>query len=189
MLDSLKALNAYLKLPSTRSQYGTAGGGSAPHLGAELYRAGVGFESVHIPYKGGAPALMGLVAGDTTFMVAVTPEAMPLVKSGKLKALAVTSLQRLPDMPNLPTVSEAAIPGYELIWGFGFVAPKGTPKEIVNRLNGAFNRALADPEVATKLKGMGYVVAGGEPSGLTNLMRKDRIRYKQMIDRLNISPD
>jgi tripartite-type tricarboxylate transporter receptor subunit TctC len=188
-INTLKEFNEHAKKAGGNNFYASAGSGSAPHLGAELYRAGVGFDAVHIPFKGGAPALTSLAAGETTFMVAVTPEGMPLVQAGKLKALAVTTQQRLPAYPNLPTVSEAAIPGYELVWGFGFVAPKGTPAAIITQLNKAFNQALKDPHVAERLQGMGYELVGGQPARLPELMNKDRVKWKKIIDELGIEPN
>lgn len=188
-INSVKELNAYLKDPKEAISYASSGAGSAPHLGAELYRSGVGFDAVHVPYRGGVPALTGLVGGETNFMIAVTPEAQPLMEGGKLKALAVTTLERLPSYPDIPTVAESGIPDYELIWGFGFVAPKGTPSAIIDRLNVSFNKALKDPQVITRLNGLGYEIVGGTPADLSNLMDNDREKWGKIAKEINLTVD
>lgn len=188
-IDNIEDFHKHLKQNSGKLSYASSGAGSAPHLGAELYRAALGFDAVHVPYRGGAPALTGLAAGDTDFMVAVTPEAKPLLEGNKLKALAVTTQQRLPAYPNVPTVSESGIPNYELIWGFGFVAPKGTPAPVVDRLNKAFNKALQEPDVVARLQGMGYEIVGGEAAKLTEVMENDRVKWGKIVKDLNITAD
>lgn len=188
-VDNIQQFNEYVKRPGVQVNYASSGIGTAPHLAAEQYRASLGFDATHVPYKGGAPALVGLVGKETTFMIAVSPEAMPLVKHGKLKALAVTTLERLKEYPQLPTLAESGVPGFEMLWGYGFVAPKGTPRDIVAKLNAAFNGALKDPEVSEKLNTLGFEIAGGDGARMAQMMRGDRGKWKKLIDELGITSD
>ena len=184
--DSLAELNALLKRDPARRTYASVGNGSPSHLGAELYKRVVGVDLAQVPYKGGSAALQNLVSGQPTFMIAAMPDTMPLVKSGQLKTLAVTTKERLKDYPNLPTVSESVFPDYELIAWYGILAPAGVPDAIVQRLNFALNDALKDPEIAGKFKAMGFDLVGGPPSTLGNLMRSETTKWKQVIDAANI---
>ena len=141
---TMQELTAYLKSKPNQSNYATAGNGSPGHLGTEMYKMMAGIEMSHIPYKGGAPALAGLAGGQTTMSIAILPESMALVNAGRLRALAITTPQRSPQFPNLPTVSESGVPGFELISWYGFVVRAGTPKNIVAILNDAFEFALKE---------------------------------------------
>lgn len=183
----LKGFNDYLKGPGGPFSYASAGSGSPSHLGGELYKRSLGVDLVHVPYKGGAPALTDLVGGQTTFMLAVVPEAMPLVKEGRLRALAVTSAQRLPAYPDLPTAAEAGMPGYALIAWYGILAPAGTPAPIVARLNAAFNKALQDEAIRTRMTEMGFVVDGGAPEALAERIRVESAKLKALIEQAGIS--
>src|SRR3546814_729081 len=122
-------------------------------------------------------------------MFAILPESMPLVKSGQLRALAVTTSKRLPAYPDLPTVAESGVPGYELIGWYGFLAPDGTPPAIVGKLNAAFNNALNDAEVHKRLAGLGFEIEGGSPQRLADLMRSEAVKWKQVIDEAGIKLD
>jgi tripartite-type tricarboxylate transporter receptor subunit TctC len=186
-VNTLQELNAYLK--ATPSTYASSGNGTPAHLGGELYKKMAGVNVVHIPYKGGAPALTDLVGGQTTYMIAILPESMPMVKSGQLKALAVTTKERLAAYPDLPTVSESGIPGYELIGWYGFLAPSGTPDAIMTKLNKAFDTALQDPSIASKFTAMGFEVVGGPANKLTDLMKTETVKWKKVIDDANIRID
>ncbi|OZI36970.1 ABC transporter substrate-binding protein [Bordetella genomosp. 10] len=186
---TLKELNAMLKGPGGPFSYASAGNGTPSHLGGELYKRALGAPLVHVPYKGGAPALTDLVGGQTTFMIAVMPEAMPLVKDGKLRALAVTTRNRLPAYPDLPTVAEAAIPGYELVAWYGILAPAGTPPAIVSTLNKAFDKALKEPDVARKMQDMGFDITGGAPEVLSQRMKTETPVWKDVIEKAGIKMD
>ncbi|QHI98554.1 tripartite tricarboxylate transporter substrate binding protein [Xylophilus rhododendri] len=186
--DSLPELNALIKRDPTQASYASAGNGTPSHLGAELYKRTVGLDVSQIPYKGGAPALQDLVGGQTTFMIAVMPEAMPLVKDGQLKALAITTKNRLPELPNLPTVAET-VPGYELTAWYGILAAAGTPEPIVRKFNTVLNDALKDPVISAKFKTMGFDLLGGPPSALTQLMVSETPKWKQVIEAANIKVD
>jgi tripartite-type tricarboxylate transporter receptor subunit TctC len=168
--------------------YASAGSGTPAHLGGELFKRMTGTNATHIPYKGGAPALTDLAGGQTDYMIAIMPEAMPFVTSGRLRLLAVTTAKRLPAHPNVPTLAEF-VPGYELIGWYAFVAPKGTPQPILNKLNAAFNLALKDPAARSRMTGLGFEIEGGPAQRLTALMKTERVKWKQVIDEGGIKAD
>jgi tripartite-type tricarboxylate transporter receptor subunit TctC len=188
-VKTMAELTSYLRSRPGQEHYASAGSGTPAHLGGELYKKMAGVKVNHIPYKGGAPALTDLVAGQTTYMIAILPESMPLVKGGKLRALAVTTLNRLPAYPDLPTLAESGVPGYELIAWFGFLAPSKTPKEILDKLNKAFDDALQDREVNAKLTDMGFEVVGGPASRLSDLMKTESVKWKKVIQEAGVKAD
>ena len=185
-VKTVQELTDWLKGPGRTASYASSGAGTPAHLGGELYKWLTGTHATHVPYKGGAPALTDLVGGQTAYMFAILPEAMPLVKTGQLRALAVTTAKRLPAYPDIPTVTESGVPGYELIGWYGFLAPAGTPPAIIDTLNKAFNKGLQDPEARKKLQDLGFEVAGGPPQALSDLMRSESVKWKQVIDKADI---
>lgn len=188
-VKNVQELNALLKERSDKINYASAGNGTPAHLGGELYKQMTGTKARHIPYKGGAPALVDLASGQTDYMIGILPETMPLVQSGKLKALAVTTAERLPAWPDIPTVSEAGVPGYELIGWYGFLAPAGTPADVLKELNRAFDQALQDSETRGKLEKMGFQVVGGPAEKLSDLMRSESAKWKKVIDEVGVKVD
>jgi tripartite-type tricarboxylate transporter receptor subunit TctC len=185
-VKTVQELTAWLKGPGRTANYASSGAGTPAHLGGELYKWKTGATAAHVPYKGGAPALTELVGGQTAYMFAILPESMPLVKSGQLRALAVTTSQRLAAYPDIPTVAESGVPGYELIGWYGFLAPAHTPAPVIDTLNRAFNKALNDPQTRKKLADLGFEVAGGPPQRLADLMRTESVKWKEVIDRADI---
>ena len=135
-VKSVAELIAYAKANPGKLNYGSGGVGATPYLAVELLKSMAGFDAVHVPYKGGAPALADLVAGQLSFMIENVPGTLPFVKDGKLRALAITSRQRSALVPDLPTMIEAGVPGYEMIGWNGIFVPKGTGPKIVERLHG-----------------------------------------------------
>lgn len=187
-VKTMQELTAYLKAhPGT--SYASSGNGTPAHLGGELYKRMAGVKMNHVPYKGGAPALTDLIGGQTSVMFAILPEAMPFVKEGKLRALAVTTAKQTPNAPQMPTVAESGVPGYELVGWYAFLAPKATPQPIVTKLNKAFDDALQDKGVREKLTSMGFDIAGGSPQKLADTIRTETKKWKQVIDEANISLD
>jgi tripartite-type tricarboxylate transporter receptor subunit TctC len=187
-VKDMKDLMAYLKAhPGTN--YASSGNGTPAHLGAELFKKMTGLNMTHIPYKGGAPALTDLAGGQTSLMFGILPETMPLVQNGQLRALAVTTAKRLPNYPDMPTVAESGVPGYELIGWYAFLAPAGTPPAIVAKLNKAFNEALHNPADSKRLTDMGFEVAGGAPDKLTVLMVAETAKWKKVIDDAHVKVD
>ena len=168
--------------------YASAGNGTIQHIGGELLRGLAGIKARHVPYKGGSPAVMGVVGGETTFMMALLTEAMPLVKGGRLRALAVTTPQRLPALPDLPAVAEF-VPGFELESWSGFAVPAATPKDVVAKLNAAFDTALKEPAVRARLVESWYGVVGGPPSRLGDIIAKDTAALRKVIADSNMKVD
>jgi len=188
-VDTMQELAALMKRSRPPVNYASSVAGAPSHLGVEMFKDMTGTQATMIPYKGGMPALTDLVGGQTSFMFAILPEAMPLVEAGKLKALAVTTRQRLPSYPDLPTVAESGTPGYELIAWYGFVAPARTPPAIVSRLNAAFNQALERPEIRRKLEEMSFVVEGGPPGRLRDLMQSEIGKWARVVERAHVKLD
>ena len=149
------------KTPGTLT-YASAGTGSGIHLGSEYFASVAGIKLTHVPYKGSSPALTDLIGGHVGIYFSSLPPAVALVKEGKVRALAVTSAKRSPIFPDLPTVAEAALPGYEAVLHYGIVAPAGTPRPIIDKLNAALNAALATDEVRQRL-----AIEGAEPQPTT----------------------
>ena len=183
---TMQELTAYLKSKPNQSNYATAGNGSPGHLGTEMYKMMAGIEMSHIPYKGGAPALAGLAGGQTTMSIAILPESMALVNAGRLRALAITTPQRSPQFPNLPTVSESGVPGFELISWYGFVVRAGTPKNIVAILNDAFEFALKEATLNKGLVDMGFTVVGGKPKVLKDMMVSETAKWARVVEEAKI---
>jgi tripartite-type tricarboxylate transporter receptor subunit TctC len=185
-VKTMQELTAYLKSRPDKENYASAGNGTPGHLGSEMYKMLAGIEMAHIPYKGGAPALLSLASGQTTMSIAIVPESMALVNGGMLRPLAITTLERSPQFPNLPTVNESGIPGFELISWYGFVVRSDTPKEIVIKLNEAFDGALKDKVINKKLTDMGFEIVGGKPEVLSNLMRSESKKWGQVVNQAKI---
>ena len=188
-VKSMSELGAYLKSKPGAVSYASAGAGTPSHLGMEYYKAANGFDPVHVPYKGGAPALQELMGGQVQLMMALVPEAMPMVKGGRLRALAVTTPRRLAAYPDLPTVAEAGGKDFDMTFWYAFMAPAGTPPEIVNKLNQTINAILADKDVKAKLAEMSLDVVGGAPQKVTQLIIGDSAKWKKVIDDAGIKVD
>lgn len=156
--NSVRDLVAAAKANPGAMNFDSAGSGSSTHLSGEMFKMQAGIDVVHIPYKGTGEALTDVMAGRGDMMFAPSVSAMPFVRQGKLKALAVTTAKRAASLPDIPTVAEAGLPGYTFDSWFGILAPAGTPKEIVNALNAEIGKALAAPDVREKL-----AVQGAEP--------------------------
>ena len=180
-VKTMEELTAYLKSRPGKENYATAGNGAPGHLGSEMYKKMMGIDMAHIPYKGGAPALAALAGGQTTMSMAILPESMALVNAGRLRPLAITTLERSPQYPNLPSMHESGVPGFELISWYGFVVRADTPKEIVGKLNAAFDAALKDKSINKRLTEMGFDVVGGKPEVLANLMAAESKKWGQVV--------
>jgi tripartite-type tricarboxylate transporter receptor subunit TctC len=150
-ITSVKELIAAAKKSPGKLNYASAGTGSAPHFGAVLFRRVADVDLVHIPYKGGAPAVMSVVAGDTHVIFATPPSVLPMVRAGRLRALAVTSNDRSPLMPDIPGMAEAGLPEYGISFWYGFFVPAGTPPDIVKKLFETITAAMQRPEVKATL--------------------------------------
>ena len=188
-VKNMAELAAYLKSKPGQVSYASAGAGTPSHLGMEYYKKANGFDPVHVPYKGGAPALQEVMGGQVQLMMALVPEAMPLVKAGRLRALAVTTTKRLAAYPDVPTVAESGGKDFDMTFWYAFMAPAGTPAEIVTKLNQAIDAILAEKEVRAKLDELSLDVVGGAPSKVTDLIKSDSAKWKKVIDDAGIKVD
>ena len=160
---SVAELVAYAKANPGRLSYGSAGSGSLPHLATELFKAGTGTDLLHVPYKGGGPMVTDLLGGSVQVVIGDQANLMPHVRSGKLRALAVASPKRSPLYPDLPTIAEAGVPGFQAVAWNGLVGPAGLPPDVVRRVHAAFAKAMAIPDVREKLVGGGLDPVGDSP--------------------------
>lgn len=188
-VKSMAELGTYLKANPGKVNYASAGNGTPSHLGMEYYKRQNGVDPVHVPYKGGAPALQELMAGQVQVMMALVPEAMPIVKSGRLRALAVTSPRRLAAHPDVPTVAESGGKDFDMTFWYALMAPAGTPADVVGKLNQTVNSILQEPAIRAKFADMSLEAAGGAPSKVTELIRADSARWKKVIDEAGIKVD
>jgi len=180
-VKSIPELLALARSKPDSLNYGSAGGGSTTHVAMELLKIMADVKLTHIPYKGLGPAVADLVAGQTQVMISNAPPVMPFVKSGRLTPLAVTGTKRLSSMPELPTVAEAGIPGYEADVWYGLLAPAGTPDAIVKKLHAAFVEVLALPDVSQTLAGMGATPVGNSPGEFAKVIRDDILKWAKVV--------
>ena len=178
---SVQELVALAKSRPGQLNYGSGGVGSTPHLSGELFKSIAGIEAVHVPYKGGAPALSDLVGGQLSFMIENVPGTMPFVKAGKLRALAITSAKRSTLEPALPTMAESGVPGYEVIGWNGLVAVKGTPSAIVTKLYNEIAKVLRAPEVTQRLVALGAEPVGNTPDEFGAFIKAEMARWGKII--------
>ena len=155
-VKSVKGLIAFAKARPGQLAYSSSGSGTPSHLGGELFDSMAGVKLTHVPYKGGGPSVIALVGGEVSVVFATMPSVISHVRAGKLRGLAVTTTQRSPAMPDLSTVSEAGVPGYEMGSWYGLLAPAGTPKEVVVRLNAEMAKILKLPDVRQRLDALGF---------------------------------
>ena len=174
-------LIAYAKAHAGRLNYASSGAGAAAHLSGELFKAMTGVDMVHVPYKGAQPALTDVIAGQCQLMFATSASVLPYVKAGRLRALAVTTAQRSPSLPELPTVAEAGVPGFESITWHGVVVPSATPAPIVERLNRDINAALRDAELRARLEGLGAEIAGGTPQQFAAYIAREIPKWTKVV--------
>ncbi|MBL8383952.1 MAG: tripartite tricarboxylate transporter substrate binding protein [Burkholderiales bacterium] len=186
---SVKELVALVKSKPGQFSFASSGNGSAQHLAAELFKAQAGLFMVHIPYRGGGPALIDVMGGQVPIYFGNMASASPHVRAGKLKALAVTGSKRSPAMPALPTIAESGLPGYEVYEWNAIFAPAGTPAEIVQRMQSELARALALPDVRERLAGMGAEPVGGMPAELDRTRRAEIAKWTGVIKRAGIRLD
>ena len=178
---SVKELVAYAKANPGKLNYASVGQGSPNHLGMELLKALAGIDMVHVPYKGTGPAITDLLAGQVQLMFNSMPSVLPLVRSGKLKGIAVGSAQRSPAAPDIPTVAEAGVPGFENVTWYGMFAPAKTPHDIVVKLNRQVVAILADPQMAQRLAAQGAEPRSSSPEELVKFMQVESARWKKVI--------
>ena len=185
-VKNVKDLITLAKAQPGKLNFGSAGSGSSLHLAGELFKSMAGIGVVHVPYKGTAPAFVDLMAGQVQFMFPTTASAAPHLRAGRIKALAITSGKRSQQMPEMPTVAEAGLPGYEASIWYGLLAPVGTPRDVVGRLNAELHKAMQHPDVSAKLTEQGFIVAPGSPEDFGKLIDQEMKRWGQLIRDQNI---
>jgi tripartite-type tricarboxylate transporter receptor subunit TctC len=186
---TLKELIDYARKEPDKLSYASAGTGSITHLASELFLDMAKIKVVHVPYKGTGPALNDTIAGNTQLIFGSVATSLQFIKSARLRGLAVTTPQRIPAAPDLPTVTEAGVPGYEVVLWHGLVGPKGLPGVVVERVNQAANDALKSNDVADLLATDGVAPAGGTPEQFRALIKADIERWSGVVKRANIKAD
>ena len=182
---TVKEFIAYAKANPGKLAYASAGSGSTNHLSAVLFEKAAGIEMLHVPYKGGAPAVLDTVGNQTQVLFSAGTQTLPHVSSGKLRLLGVTESKRSKLLPDVPTVAET-LPGYELGVWYGLFGPAGMPKELVDRLNAATNQALAGPAVRSRMDTIGVEVIQETPQQFAEVLRRDASRYNKIIRDLGL---
>ena len=180
---------AYAKANPGKLNFGSGGTGATPHLAGEMLKFMAGLQVTHVPYKGGAPALADLIGGQIQFMCENIPGTLPFVKAGKLRALAVTDLKRSPLLPDLPTLDESGLRGYQIVGWNGLFVPTGTPPVIVNQLHAAVSGALALTEVKERLTILGADGVGDTPQHFGAFIKADIAKWAQVVKNAGLTAE
>jgi tripartite-type tricarboxylate transporter receptor subunit TctC len=188
-VKSVKELIALSRSRPEQLNYGSSGAGGTPYLAVEYFKLMAKVDIVHIPYKGAAPMIIDLIGGQLSLTITGIPPLLPHVKAGKLKALAVATSKRLPLLPELPTIAEAALPGYEATSWYGVLAPAATPKEIITRLNTEIVKAIARPDVAERLSGEGAEPATSTPERFGAFIKSEIVRWGRVIKAAGVTAE
>ena len=187
--QALNDLVEYGRKNPDKLSFGNAGIGSAHHLSAELFMQSAGIKGLSVPYKGGSQAATALLSGEIDLLFEQSYAVLPSIASGKVRALGVTSEKRMPSLPNVPTMGELGFPKVIVYNWLGLAAPKGTPAPVVQKLNDAFNKALAQPEIKNKISGPGNIVGSGSPDDFRAFILSERRKWGLVVKSLNIKPE
>ncbi len=179
--SSVKELIALAKAKPGELNYASSGSGAAAHLAGELFKAMTGVDMVHVPYKGAQPALTDVIAGQAQLMFATSASVIPYIKAGRLRALAVTTVQRSASVPELPTVSEAGVPGFEAITWHGVVVPAATPRPLVERLNLDIVKVLRMRDLRERLESLGAELAPGTPQDFADYIAREIPKWAKVV--------
>jgi tripartite-type tricarboxylate transporter receptor subunit TctC len=187
--NTLAEFIALAKSQPGKLSYATPGNGSTGHVATELLKSMAGIDLVHVPYRGSALALTDVIGGRVEFSIDNLPAVQPHVEGGKLRALAVTTSKRWPELPNVPTVAEAGVPGYEASSWFTIAAPAKTPADIIAKVNKSVNAYMADKEMIERMRKLGADPVGGSPEDMAKLIAEENIKWKKAIDFANLKPE
>jgi tripartite-type tricarboxylate transporter receptor subunit TctC len=179
---------SYAKANPGKVNMASAGSGSAPHMAGELFKMMSGVDMVHVPYRGQGPAMTDLLGGQVQILFAAAPGTADYVKTGKLRALAVTTAARMPELPDIPTVGDF-VSGYEASQWYGFAAPKNTPAEIVDKLNKEINAAIADPGMKARLAAIGGETMPGSPADFGKLISDETEKWGKVVRAGGLKPE
>jgi tripartite-type tricarboxylate transporter receptor subunit TctC len=188
-VNGLKELVALAKSKPGKLNFASSGSGGTMHLAGELLKTAAAIDIVHVPYKGGGPALTDVLGGQIELTFVGAPASMPYIRSGRLKVLAVTSAKRSAALPDVPTVAELGYPGYEVAAWYGVLAPARTPAVIVNQLSGEIAKTVAQPDVREKLIALGIEPVGSTPEQFTEHLRKELARWTPIIRNAGVKTD
>ena len=186
---NIKELIALAKADPGKLNFGSGGTGTNTHLGSELLKAKLGISMTHVPYRGAGAVLADLMAGQVQVLVSAVSTALPLVQGGKLRALMMMSDKRSDVLPDVPTAAEEGFPGLEMNYWVGFAAPKGTPPDVVNKLNHEINAGLLTPESLKRLKEMAFVPVANTPAQAAQLLDSEIARWSELIKQQNIKAE
>jgi tripartite-type tricarboxylate transporter receptor subunit TctC len=178
---SVKELIAFARARPGQLSYASAGTGGVQHLSGELLKVTMKLDMAHVPYKGAGPVMPDLIGGHVPMFFSGMPPAMPHVKAGKLRALAVTTTRRSPAAPDVPTMAEAGVPGFDISNWFAYFVPSGTPAEVISRLNSEVNRGLKQPDVREKLANVGAETVGTSPEELAKFVRSETEKFARLV--------
>jgi tripartite-type tricarboxylate transporter receptor subunit TctC len=187
--NTIQEFIAMAKAKPDSLNYSSAGSGTFPHLAIELFKMQAGISVTHIPYKGAAPALNALLAGDVQLLCNDMLTGSQYVKTGKLKALAYTGVSRAPTLPQIPTMAEAGLKDYVAVGWQGIMVPSGTPQVVVDKLNSEFNKALSDPALRQSLTSQGLVLSGGTPKQFADYIVQDTERWRAVVKASGAKPE
>jgi tripartite-type tricarboxylate transporter receptor subunit TctC len=188
-VKDVKDLVAQLKAKPERYVYATAGNGTAPHFAGELFKMNAGVEMISVPYKGAAPAVNDTIGGQTQFMFPSLFTALPHVKGGKLKALAIAGPKRSPLLPDVPTMKEAGVDGVEVQQWYAIFAPGKTPRDVVTKINQALNTVLTDKDVVKRMEDHGADVETSTPEQLGGMVKSELAKWKAVVVKGKLTPD
>jgi tripartite-type tricarboxylate transporter receptor subunit TctC len=178
---SVSELIEVLKKNPGKLNYASSGAGAAAHLAGELFKTMAGVDIVHVPYKGAQPALNDVIAGQVQLMFATSASVIPFIKAGRLRALAVTTARRSPSVPELPTISEAGLPGFEATTWHGVVVPSAVPSAVVQKLNQDINAALKEKDLSERLAGLGAEVLTGSPKDFADYIAREIPKWTKVV--------
>ncbi len=188
-VKSVKDLVALAKKRPGELTYGSSGSGAFNHLTGALFSMKTGTQLTHVPYKGGGPAAVALLSGEITMILGEPATIVGFVKSGRVRALAVTGAKRAPALPELPTIAEAGVAGYEATSWNGMLAPAGTPADVIKRLNAEFNRIIGTPDMGKRMLDNGYEPVGGPPERLGELIRAEIAKWAPVVKAAGVQVD
>ena len=188
-VKNIKELVTLAKAKPGQLTFASSGAGSITQLATELFADMAGIKMIHVPYKGTAPALTDVMAGQVQILFGSVAATLPQMTSGRLRAIAVTTAKRIAAAPNVPTIAEAGVKGYEVILWHGLIGPKGLPKPILDRVNGDLNKALQSKEMQERLAGDGVSAAGGTPDQFTALIKKDIDLWRKVVQKAGVKAE
>jgi tripartite-type tricarboxylate transporter receptor subunit TctC len=186
---SVKELVALAKAQPGEIRHSSSGVGSGPHLAGELFKSMTGVDMLHVPYRGGGPSVMALVSGEATVGFTTTPSCIVQLKAGRLRGLAISTAERSPFLPDLPTVAEAGVPGYDTSAWYGLVMPTGTAKEIITRVNAETAKVLTLPDVKARLDSTGMVPKTSSPEELRKTIHAEVAKWGKIVKALGLTAD